>query len=58
MPHQLLLYADRSTNLVQERTIGVPEGVPPQSIDPDPLALWFENLALNDARVVAATGNR
>src|ERR1700739_2772244 len=50
VPHQLLLYANRSASFVQERTVGVPEGVPAQSIDPDALALRLENLTLDDAR--------
>src|SRR5690349_1689406 len=58
MPHQLLLYANRRSRLIQQATVRVSEGVPSQTADPYLLTLRLQDLPLDDACVVAAARNR
>lgn len=57
MQHELLLHTDWSPDLIEQRTVGVAEGVPAQTGNSHLFTPRLKNLPLDDSGVVAASRN-
>jgi hypothetical protein len=58
MTHKFLLYANRRSAGIEQRTVAVPERMPAQMFDANLLACWNEDVPLKDTSVPDAAGVR